>query len=88
MNLPTTWSGWHAPARSNFHGILVSVVVAVAAISLAEHYRVSAMLFALLLGRALNFLSTEGPSAPGIRFSASTLLRIGVALLGVRITPR
>ncbi|MDM0022522.1 YeiH family protein [Variovorax saccharolyticus] len=81
-----TLPGWRAPARSHFHGILVSAVVAVAAISLAEHYHVSAMLFALLLGMALNFLSTEGRCVPGIRFSASTLLRIGVALLGVRIT--
>jgi uncharacterized integral membrane protein (TIGR00698 family) len=86
MNLTTTWSCWRAPARTNFHGILVSVVVAVAAISLAEHYRISSMLFALLLGMALNFLSTEGRCVPGIQFSASTLLRIGVALLGVRIT--
>ena len=81
-----TATGWREPARTNVHGILVSVVVAVAAISLAEHYHVSAMLFALLLGMALNFLSTEGRCAAGIRFSASTLLRIGVALLGVRIT--
>ncbi|MDR6853923.1 putative sulfate exporter family transporter [Variovorax guangxiensis] len=81
-----TATGWRDPARTNVHGILVSVVVAVAAISLAEHYHVSAMLFALLLGMALNFLSTEGRCAAGIRFSASTLLRIGVALLGVRIT--
>jgi len=44
------------------------------------------VLFALLLGMALNFLSTEGRCMPGIQFSASTLLRIGVALLGVRIT--
>ncbi|MDM0109495.1 putative sulfate exporter family transporter [Variovorax sp. J22R24] len=86
MNLSLTLTGWRQPARTNFHGILMSVVVAVAAISLADHYRVSAMLFALLLGMALNFLSTEGRCVPGIRFSASTLLRIGVALLGVRIT--
>ncbi|MET0540222.1 MAG: putative sulfate exporter family transporter [Variovorax sp.] len=73
-------------ARGHFHGVLVSVVVALAAVSLAEHYRASAMLFALLLGLALNFLSVQGPCVAGIRFSASTLLRIGVALLGVRIT--
>ncbi|MGH8785355.1 MAG: YeiH family protein [Cupriavidus necator] len=86
MNLSLTLSGWREPARTNFHGILVSVVVAVAAISLAGHYHVSPMLFALLLGMALNFLSTEGRCVPGIQFSATTLLRIGVALLGVRIT--
>jgi uncharacterized integral membrane protein (TIGR00698 family) len=86
MNGAATLQGWRAPARSHFPGILVSMVVAMAALSLAEHYHASAMLFALLLGMAMNFLSTEGRCVPGIRFSASTLLRIGVALLGVRIT--
>lgn len=86
MNASLTLAGWRKPARTNFHGILVSAVVAVAAISMAEHYRISSMLFALLLGMALNFLSTEGRCVAGIQFSASTLLRIGVALLGVRIT--
>jgi uncharacterized integral membrane protein (TIGR00698 family) len=86
MKLSTTSSEWREQARTIFPGILMSVVVAVAAISLAEHYHVSAMLFALLLGMAMNFLSTEGRCVPGIGFSASTLLRIGVALLGVRIT--
>jgi len=86
MNPSTTLSTWRDPARTHFHGVLVSVVVAMAAISLAEHYGASALLFALLLGMAMNFLSTEGRCVPGIQFSASTLLRIGVALLGVRIT--
>jgi uncharacterized integral membrane protein (TIGR00698 family) len=86
MKLSTISSEWREQARTIFPGILMSVVVAVAAISLAEHYHVSAMLFALLLGMAMNFLSTEGRCVPGIGFSASTLLRIGVALLGVRIT--
>lgn len=86
MKLSTTWPAWREPARTNFPGILMSVVVAIAAMSLAEHYHASAMLFALLLGMAMNFLSTEGQCVPGISFSASTLLRIGVALLGVRIT--
>ncbi|MDM0113492.1 putative sulfate exporter family transporter [Variovorax sp. J22R133] len=86
MNLSMSLPGWREPARTHFHGVLMSAVVAVAAISLAEHYHVSAMLFALLLGMALNFLSTEGRCVPGIKFSASTLLRIGVASLGVRIT--
>jgi uncharacterized integral membrane protein (TIGR00698 family) len=86
MNPSRAWTAWREPARTNFPGILMSVVVAIAAISLAEHYHTSAMLFALLLGMAMNFLSTEGACVQGIQFSASTLLRIGVALLGVRIT--
>jgi uncharacterized integral membrane protein (TIGR00698 family) len=80
------WARCREAARTNFHGVLVPVVVALAAVSLATHYKASAMLFALLLGMALNFLSTDGRCVPGIRFSATTLLRIGVALLGVRIT--
>lgn len=44
------------------------------------------MLFALLLGIALNFLSDEGKCAAGIEFSSTTVLRLGVALLGVRIS--
>jgi uncharacterized integral membrane protein (TIGR00698 family) len=44
------------------------------------------MLFALLLGMSLNFLSAEGGSKAGIEFTGREVLRIGVALLGLRIT--
>lgn len=44
------------------------------------------MLMALLFGMALNFLSEEGRCKDGIAFSARTILRLGVALLGVRIS--
>jgi uncharacterized integral membrane protein (TIGR00698 family) len=44
------------------------------------------MLFALLLGMAMNFLGAEGRCTAGIGFSARSVLRIGVALLGLRIT--
>ena len=67
-------------------GVLISATVAVAAMFLAEHYRASAMLFALLLGMSLNFLSQEGKCVEGIQTSATLVLRIGVALLGLRIS--
>ncbi len=67
-------------------GLTAAVVIAIAAMFLAEHYRASAMLFALLLGMALNFLGQEGRTVPGVIWTASPLLRIGVALLGLRIT--
>jgi uncharacterized integral membrane protein (TIGR00698 family) len=35
---------------------------------------------------AMNFLSGEGACRPGIEFSARQLLRVGIALLGLRIT--
>jgi uncharacterized integral membrane protein (TIGR00698 family) len=72
--------------RPALPGVLVSSIVAVAAMFLSEHYHASAMLFALLLGMALNFLSQEGKCVEGIQVSATTVLRIGVALLGLRIS--
>ncbi|MES2128575.1 MAG: putative sulfate exporter family transporter [Pseudomonadota bacterium] len=73
-------------AATLFHGLAVSLIVAVAATFLAEHYHASVMLFALLLGMAVNFLSQEGRCVPGIEFTSRTVLRLGVALLGMRIT--
>ncbi|MEM7520656.1 MAG: putative sulfate exporter family transporter [Pseudomonadota bacterium] len=69
-----------------FPGIAASVVVAVTAQFLADHYATPAMLLALLLGIAMGFLGEEGKAVEGISFAARTLLRLGVALLGVRIS--
>lgn len=67
-------------------GLLVSVVVALAAQFLSEHYGAPAMLMALLLGLAFHFLAEEGRCVDGIEFAAQTILRFGVALLGARIS--
>ena len=67
-------------------GITMAVIVAITAQFLAQHYGTPAMLLALLLGIAVNFLGEEGKTVPGIAFSARSLLRLGVALLGVRIS--
>ena len=75
-----------ARARELAPGIAVAVIVAICAQFLADHYATPAMLLALLLGIALSFLGEEGRTVPGIAFSAKTLLRLGVALLGVRIS--
>ena len=75
-----------AQAPVLFPGIALSVVVAITAQFLADHYATPAMLLALLLGIALGFLGEEGKAVKGIGFSARTLLRLGVALLGVRIS--
>jgi uncharacterized integral membrane protein (TIGR00698 family) len=82
----TTFAAWPTRARSLFPGVLASAVVASAAAFLGQHYGAPVMLFALLLGMGMNFLSGDGPCAPGIEFSARTVLRLGVALLGLRIT--
>ncbi|MEL7252557.1 MAG: putative sulfate exporter family transporter [Pseudomonadota bacterium] len=73
-------------AQVLFPGVLVAVLVAVSAQFLAEHYATPAMLMALLLGIAVSFLSEEGRAVEGISFAAKTILRLGVALLGIRIS--
>jgi uncharacterized integral membrane protein (TIGR00698 family) len=67
-------------------GVIACVVIAAAAKFLSEHYGAPVMLLALLLGIAMNFLSGENTCASGVAFSARTVLRWGVALLGLRIT--
>lgn len=68
-------------------GVLVSGLAALAAQFLSDHYGAPAMLMALLLGLSLNFLHEDGERcAPGIDFSSRVVLRIGVALLGARIS--
>ncbi len=66
-------------------GIMVATIVGMAALFLSEHYGAPAMLFALLLGIAMSFLHNGTQCKTGIEFTASTVLRIGVALLGLRI---
>ena len=77
---------WPVRGRQLAPGFLASCVVAAAATFLSEHYHAPVMLFALLLGMAMNFLALEGPCAAGIEFTARQVLRVGVALLGLRIT--
>lgn len=67
-------------------GLLASLVIAAAAAFLADHYAGPVMLFALLLGMAMNFLSDVDRCKAGINFASRTVLRLGVAMLGFRIT--
>ena len=67
-------------------GLGIATITGMAALFLSEHYNAPAMLFALLLGMAVSFLyQNDTPCACGIDFTASTLLRAGVVLLGLRI---
>lgn len=75
-----------AAAKSLSPGLLLCATIGAAASFLSEHYGGPAMLFALLLGMAFNFLSEEGPCKAGVAVASKTVLRLGVALLGLRIT--
>lgn len=73
--------------RPLFPGIAVAGLVAMAAQFISEHYGAPAMLMALLFGLALNFLSEDGTSTrAGVEVSARNILRIGVLLLGARVS--
>ena len=52
----------------------------------SERYGGPQFLFALLFGIAFNFLATHPRTRAGIEFTARTVLRFGVGLLGARIT--
>lgn len=67
-------------------GLLVCVTIALATTFIADHYGGPTLLYALLFGMSLHFLSEEGACKEGIEFAARTVLRLGVALLGARMT--
>jgi uncharacterized integral membrane protein (TIGR00698 family) len=69
-----------------YPGFLVAATIALASTWLAQHYGAPVMLFALLFGMAFHFLHEEGRCVAGIEFASRSVLRLGVALLGARIT--
>ncbi|SFQ99717.1 YeiH family protein [Poseidonocella sedimentorum] len=69
-----------------FPGLALAAMVAMSAQFLSEHYGAPVMLMAILLGMPLQFLSEEARTAPGIAFASRSVLRIGVALLGLRVS--
>jgi len=72
--------------KAYYPGFLSAAVVGLAATFLARNYNAPVMLFALLIGMAFNFLHEDGRCKQGIDFASRTVLRLGVALLGLRIT--
>src|ERR1700741_586704 len=73
-------------AREVYPGLLVALTIALAATWLSQHYGAPVMLFALLFGMAFHFLHEEGRCVAGIEFTSKAVLRLGVALLGAKIT--
>jgi uncharacterized integral membrane protein (TIGR00698 family) len=72
--------------RAIGRGLLVCVTIALATTFIADHYGGPTLLYALLFGMSLHFLSEESRCREGIEFAARTVLRLGVALLGARMT--
>jgi len=72
--------------RAIVPGLLIVLMVAMAAQFLSDHYGAPVMLMAILLGMPLQFLSEDARAQAGILFASRSILRIGVALLGVRVS--
>jgi uncharacterized integral membrane protein (TIGR00698 family) len=67
-------------------GVTICLVIALAAGFAAARTGTPPMLWALLLGTALHYLSQEVRTAPGVQLCGTMLLRLGVGLLGARVT--
>lgn len=67
-------------------GIFASILIAAAAGLAARWTSGPVMLFALLFGMAANFVGKRPAYAAGIAFTSKFVLRLGVALLGFKIT--
>jgi uncharacterized integral membrane protein (TIGR00698 family) len=67
-------------------GLAICVLIALAAGFVAGLHGGPRMLYALLFGTALHYLHAEIRTAPGVRLAAALVLKLGVGLLGARIT--
>jgi uncharacterized integral membrane protein (TIGR00698 family) len=84
---------WTLPVRSvPLHlrrllpGTTICAVFALSAGFVSDHHGGPQLLYALLFGMVFNHLLESPRMAPGIEFAAKFLLRLGVALLGARIS--
>ena len=67
-------------------GLAVSAALGTAATLVAALQGGPQMLYALFFGVALNFMAIAPRTRPGVEFGARQVLRLGVGLLGARIT--
>lgn len=76
----------HSLYQDTLPGLLAAGMIAITSVFLSNHYGGPTMVFALLLGIALNFLSEHERCKKGIDLASKKILRMGVALLGFRIS--
>ena len=81
--------GWQHPVKFVMHllpGTLLAGVVAMAATLVSILHGGPQLLYALFFGVAFHYLSADPKIEPGIEFCSRDVLRLGVGLLGARIT--
>lgn len=72
--------------RDYLPGAFVTAIAALAAAWLADHYAAPLVLMGLLIGLAMSFLSQDRRTHAGLDLMSQTALRIGIVLVGARIT--
>ena len=77
---------WVLRSRRALAGLGVAAAIALVAGFISTRYGGPVLLYALFFGMAFNFLSVRERIRPGIDVAARQVLRVGVALLGARIT--
>ncbi len=78
-------AAWAHAARV-LPGTGLAALIALAATFVSTLHGGPQLLYALFFGVAFNYLSHEARTRPGIEFCGRALLRLGVGLLGARIT--
>jgi uncharacterized integral membrane protein (TIGR00698 family) len=87
--MSTAAAGGLPPMKLVMHvlpGTLLAGVVAMAATLVSTLHGGPQLLYALFFGVAFHYLSSDPKAKPGIEFCSRNVLRLGVGLLGARIT--
>lgn len=71
---------------NNIYGLTLCITLALAATYWAEFLSVPSLMLALLFGLGAGALHPELSANKGVKFSAKTMLRLGIVLIGCRIT--
>ncbi|SFF82709.1 conserved hypothetical integral membrane protein [Novosphingobium sp. CF614] len=79
---PPVRTGW----RKRLYGLTVVAAATLAAAYIADRYGAPLTLIALLVGLALNFLGEDPRLDPGLALVAGPGLRLGIVLLGARVS--
>lgn len=79
---PPRAHGW----RAHLPGLMMTIVAALAAAWLSEHYGAPRMLMGLLIGLAFNFANADTRLHPGLALASKTLLRWGIVVAGLQVT--
>jgi len=72
--------------RNVLPGTMLASIVAMAATLVCNLHGGPLLLYALFFGLSFHYLSADPKARPGIEFCARNVLRLGVGLLGARIT--